>query len=73
MLNAIQWPAMFATLISAWLVASQFKSKRIVGFWSFIFSNVLWMIWGVSTDAYAVVILQVGLLFLNIRGVVKNE
>lgn len=73
LLNAMQWPAMVVTLISAWLVASQSKRKRSWGFWSFILSNILWMIWGVHVQAYAVIVLQIGLLALNIRGALKNE
>jgi hypothetical protein len=72
-LNSLQWPAMVATLISAWLVASQTKKVRRFGFASFIISNVLWVIWGFYASAYAVIFLQIGLLFLNIRGSIKNE
>ena len=38
-INLIQWPAMVATVVAAWLVASQ--RKREFGFWCFLFSNVL--------------------------------
>jgi len=72
-LNEIQWPAMLVTVVSAWLVASQRRSKRNWGFWLFLLSNVLWIIWGVLDGAYALIILQVCLAFLNIRGAVKNS
>ena len=42
LLDAVQWPAMIATLVAAWLVASQSKSRRNWGFWWFIASNLLW-------------------------------
>ena len=71
-LNFLQWPAMAATLLSAWLVASQTKHKRGLGFWIFIVSNVLWILWGWHDGAYALIAMQVGLLFLNIRGASKN-
>ena len=71
-LNFLQWPAMAVTLFSAWLVASQSKNKRGWGFWSFIFSNILWVLWGLQTQAYALIVMQVGLLVLNIRGLSKN-
>jgi hypothetical protein len=69
----IQWPAMVATLLAAWLVASRHKRARVVGFWVFLVSNVLWIAWGWHDDAYALIALQVGLAALNIRGVRKNE
>lgn len=72
-LNFLQWPAMVATLISAWLVASQSKQKRNLGFWSFIVSNILWVLWGWHDGAYALIVMQVGLLILNVRGAIKNK
>jgi hypothetical protein len=69
----LQWPAMAATLLSAWLVAEQSKTKRKWGFWIFILSNILWVAWGWKAHAYALIILQFGLAILNIRGVAKNE
>ncbi|MES2500667.1 MAG: hypothetical protein V4605_07425 [Pseudomonadota bacterium] len=63
---------MATTLISAWLVASQSKPKRGWGFWIFIISNILWVLWGWHAHAYALIVMQIGLLFLNIRGVFKN-
>lgn len=71
-INFLQWPAMGATLISAWLVASQDEQKRGLGFWVFIISNILWMIWSLHDTAYALLVMQIGLLMLNIRGAFKN-
>ena len=73
LLALLQWPAMIATLASAWLVASQSKQKRVLGFLIFIFSNFLWILWGWHDGAYALIVMQLGLLFLNIRGAIKNE
>jgi len=72
-LNATQWPAMLSTLVAAWLVGSQKKKKRSVGFYFFILSNFLWTIWGWYSDAYALIILQVGLFLINLRGTAKNQ
>jgi hypothetical protein len=72
-IDHVQWPAMLITLLSAWLVASQKKGRRQWGFWLFLVSNVLWIAWGVYAKAYALITLQVGLAFLNIRGVKKND
>ena len=71
-LNFLQWPAMATTLLSAWLVASQSKQKRGLGFWIFIVSNILWVFWGWHDGAYALIAMQFGLLLLNIRGAFKN-
>jgi hypothetical protein len=72
-LNAVQWPAMVATLVAAWLVASLQKRRRSWGFWWFIVSNVLWIVWGWHDGAWALIALQVGLFVLNLRGAKKNE
>ena len=72
-MNLIQWPAMLVTVVSAWLVASQAKRRREFGFWCFLLSNVLWVIWGVHDHAYALIALQIALAVLNGRGAYKNE
>jgi hypothetical protein len=72
-LDLVQWPAMAVTVLAAWLVASNSKRRRQVGFWAFIVSNVLWVAWGWHTDAYALIALQICLAALNIRGVKKAE
>ena len=72
-MQQLQWPAMIATLLSAWLVAAQSKWQRQSGFWIFLLSNVLWIGWGWHDHAYALILLQIGLAALNIRGVAKNE
>ena len=72
-LDLLQWPAMVATLVAAWLVASQSRGKRSWGFWCFIASNLLWAAWGWHAQAWALIALQVGLFVLNLRGARKNE
>ena len=72
-LQLLQWPAMLVTVLAAWLVGAQSKRKRMIGFWSFLFSNALWIVWGAYAHAYALVVLQIALAFLNIRGALKNE
>ena len=72
-MDALQWPAMAVTVLAAWLVASQRKFKRNWGFWIFLISNVLWILWGLHDSAYALIVLQVCLAILNIRGAVKNS
>jgi len=64
---------MATTLIAAWLVASRDPRRRNIGFWIFIASNVLWIAWGFHVTAYALIVLQVGLFFLNVRGAQKTD
>jgi hypothetical protein len=73
LLDLLQWPAMAVTVLAAWLVASQSKQRRTVGFWVFLTSNALWIAWGWHDGAYALIALQVALAALNIRGVFKND
>ena len=72
-LDLLQWPAMAVTVVAAWLVASRSATRRAHGFWWFIASNVLWVVWGWHDSAYALIGLQFFLAALNIRGVLKNE
>jgi hypothetical protein len=72
-LDALQWPAMAVTLVAAWLVASRSKQRREAGFWVFIASNILWVVWAWHTRAWALIGLQIGLFVMNVRGAVKNE
>jgi len=72
-LDAVQWPAMAVTLLAAWLVASRDKHRREIGFWIFIASNLMWIVWAWHTKAWALIALQVGLFALNVRGAVKND
>jgi hypothetical protein len=69
----IQWPAMILTAAASWLVGSQIKTKRSFGFWIFLLSNVLWLVWGWHAGAFALMILQVFLAAINIRGAQKND
>ncbi|MCR5882421.1 hypothetical protein LRS03_05910 [Rhizobacter sp. J219] len=71
--NAVQWPAMVVTLLASWLVASRSARRRAIGFWCFIASNVLWVVWGWHAQAYALIALQVGLFVLNLRGAKKAD
>lgn len=72
-INQLQWPAMIVTALAAWLIASQAKRKRVIGFWLFLLSNFLWVIWGWHDQAYALIALQIALAILNFRGIYKNE
>ncbi|MDB5945632.1 MAG: hypothetical protein JWQ33_658 [Ramlibacter sp.] len=72
-LDWMQWPAMLATVLAAWLVGSDREGRRRAGFWVFLASNVLWIVWGLHDGAIALIALQIALAGLNIRGVFKTE
>lgn len=72
-MDNIQWPAMIVTIIAAWLVASTEEKKRNIGFWLFLLSNALWIVWGIHDKAWALVALQLGLAAMNIRGAIKTD
>lgn len=71
--NLMQWPAMLVTLVAAWLVGSLGTGGRHAGFWLFLLSNVLWIVWGWHAEAHALIALQIGLAAMNVRGAVKTE
>lgn len=72
-LDWVQWPAMVVTILAAWLVGSRREHRREVGFWMFLLSNVLWIVWGAYAHAYALILLQIGLAMMNIRGTIQNR
>lgn len=71
LLDALQWPAMAITVGASWLVGSTHCHRRLIGFWTFLISNALWIIWGLHSSAPALVVLQVCLAVMNLRGMVK--
>ena len=64
---------MLVTIIAAWFVASTRRERRRIGFWLYLMSNVLWVVWGVHTHAYALILLQLCLAVMNIRGERKAQ
>jgi hypothetical protein len=72
-LDLVQWPAMLVTVAASWFVASTRKRRRNLGFWLFLLSNLLWVIWGLHAHAYALVALQLFLVVMNIRGLGNSE
>jgi hypothetical protein len=72
-IDLLQWPAMAVTLYASYLIGSKRSNRRIFGFCMFILSNILWITWGWHDEAWALIALQVGLLIMNVRGIVKNE
>ncbi|SPA55798.1 hypothetical protein [Cupriavidus taiwanensis] len=67
-LEAAQWPAMVVTVVATWLVGSRSITRRRAGFWVFLASNVLWIAWGWHGDAHALIVLQLALIAMNLRG-----
>jgi hypothetical protein len=58
LIDLLQWPAMLVTVLAAWLVGSRERNRREIGFWVFLASNALWIVWGIPAKAYALVLLQ---------------
>ena len=71
MIDAVQWPAMLVTVGASWLVGSTHRHRRSIGFWVFIASNALWVVWGMHGGAPALVVLQLCLAAMNVRGLLK--
>lgn len=64
---------MAITLVAAWWMGSKQASKRVVAFAMLIVGNLMWMAWGWGESAWALIALNLGLLAMNIRGIIKNE
>ena len=69
----LQWPAMVVTILASWYVGSRRDGRRHLGFWLFLASNALWLAWGVYAHAHALVVLQICLAAMNIRGALKTD
>ncbi len=64
---------MVTTIAAAWLVGSEQERRRKIGFYVFLVSNVLWVVWGTHDGAWALITLQVALAAMNIRGAYKQR
>ncbi|MFC0709712.1 hypothetical protein [Azorhizophilus paspali] len=64
---------MVATVAAAWLIGSLNLRRRTIGFWCFLLSNVLWIFWGWHAHAWALIVLQLCLAPMNVRGLRKND
>jgi len=73
LIDSVQWAAFAVSVTAAWMVASQQKQRRRIGFWVFLASNLLWVVWGVHASAYGLIALQVCLGAMNIRGLTQNH
>ena len=69
----LEWPAMAVSLVSAWWMGSKKTEKRIFAFCLLIAGNLMWIAWGWDDEAWALIALNVGLMALNVRGIIKNE
>jgi hypothetical protein len=69
----LQWPAAGLTVLGAWWVGSTRSPRRRLGFWTYLASNAAWMAWALPAGAYGVVALQVFLVALNLRGMLKAD
>lgn len=72
-MEILQWPAMILTLLGAWMISTDKRSIRHKGFWVFLLSNVLWILWGMHVKAYGVVLMQIGLAIVNYHGLTRTD
>ena len=72
-IDLLQWPAMVLTIAAAWFVASTRTNRRNIGFWMFIVSNAMWLVWAVPAHAYALIIVQICTAAMNVRGALKSD
>jgi len=72
-IDLLQWPAFAASVTAAWLVGSSSDRLRFWGFWTFLVSNCLWVVWAWPDRAWALVALQFCLAAMNIRGLKKTD
>jgi hypothetical protein len=73
LIDLLQWPAMAVTLCAAFLVGARHARRRVFGFYTFILSNLLWIVWGLHDEAWALITLQLGLLAMNVRAIFRNH
>ncbi|MFG0859079.1 MULTISPECIES: hypothetical protein [Pseudomonas] len=59
--------------MAAWCIGSHRPGRRMVGFCCFIASNILWSVWGWHAQAWALIVLQLALCVMNLRGWRKNK
>ena len=64
---------MLVTVAASWFVASSSRTRRHIGFWLFLLSNIMWVVWGAYSAAPALVVLQIALAAMNIRGAKKTD
>lgn len=64
---------MLVTVVAAWCIGSHRPGRRMVGFCCFIASNILWSVWGWHAQAWALIVLQLVLCVMNLRGWRKNK
>jgi len=69
----LQWPAMATSLIASVLMTSSESKRRNIAFWLFLVSNVAWVGWGIHVKARALIAMQVGLIAINVVGMVKTK
>lgn len=69
----LDWPAMAISLLAAWVMASRKAEKRVWAFWMYLTGNIMWIAWGWGEEAWALIVLNLALMALNVRGIYKNE
>jgi hypothetical protein len=73
LLSALQWPAMVIALVGAWYVGHHHARGRFWGFWGFLVSNLLWVLWAVHDHAWGLLIMQGLFVITSVRGILQNR
>jgi len=62
---------MAITVLAAWFMGSGRAKRRVIAFCCFTAGNVMWVVWGKSHDAYGLIILEIIMAMMNMRGLKK--
>jgi hypothetical protein len=64
---------MLVSLVAAYWLGSTAAKKRVIAFVMLIVGNLMWIAWGWGEEAWALIALNLGLMGLNVRAIIKNE
>lgn len=72
LITILDWIGTIMVLIAAFILSSKKSSKpknRMYGFIFFLISNILWIPFAILLHAYGLLITQIILFFINLRGI----
>ncbi len=72
-MDSIQWFGAGFGIVGAYLVASSHSRVRAWGFTGFLISNFCWIAWGMNSDAFALVVMQLAFCLTSGRGLLVSR
>jgi hypothetical protein len=69
----IQWTGALVALVGSFLVGCGDPRERFWGFWLFLFSNVLWILWARRHAAWGLLVMQLAFCVTSVRGIIGNN